>query len=136
MKKGRPKLQLQAMTDIRIQTAPFLLRGDKSYWSQIMFNLTENALKNNPAPGLRVEISASCLPGGIEVADNGRGIEAEALPFIFNRFFRADATGKVKGSGLGLAIVRHAVEAHGGTICPESQPGGRTSFRITLPPSA
>ncbi len=69
----------------------------------------------------------------LEVTDNGIGISAEALPFIFNRFFRADATGKVKGTGLGLSIVRHAVEVHGGTIRAKSQPGERTSFRITLP---
>ncbi len=118
---------------------PFTLHGDRFYWSQILFNLLENALKNNPAPGLRLEVSATRTAEGgalLEVADNGIGIAADALPFIFNRFFRADATGKVKGTGLGLSIVRHAVEVHGGNINAESQPGVRTSFRISLPPTA
>ncbi len=131
--------QQQAELSISITPAPFTLHGDRFYWSQILFNLMENALKNNPSPGLRLEVSATRTPEGgalLEVADNGVGISAEALPFIFNRFFRADSTGKVKGTGLGLSIVRHAIKAHGGSICAESQPGVRTSFRITLPPAA
>ncbi len=121
-----------------ISPLPFTLHGDRSYWVQILFNLMENALKNNPAPGLQLELRATQRANGsaqIEVADNGIGIEAKSLPFIFNRFFRADTTGKVRGTGLGLAIVRHAVEVHGGTICAESTPGVRTVFRICLPPN-
>ncbi len=131
--------QQAADLNIRIHPTPFLLHGDRSYWSQIFFNLMENALKNNPTPRLQVTVSATRTAEGgarLEVEDNGIGIDASALPFIFNRFFRADTTGKVKGTGLGLAIVRHAVEVHGGTICAESQPGARTVFRISLPPTA
>ncbi len=138
------RLRLESMVqrqqaELRIQLSPdpFMLHGDRSYWSQILFNLMENALKNNPSPGLRLDIRAERRPEGgslICVSDNGIGIAADALPYIFNRFFRADATGKVKGTGLGLAIVKHAVELHGGTISAESQPGTRTSFRISLPP--
>lgn len=114
---------------------PFLLCGDRFYWSQILFNLTENAIKNNPQGGVRVTIRARRSAEGctIEVEDNGIGIAAEALPFIFNRFYRADRTGRIKGTGLGLAIVRHAVEAHGGTVRAESTPNERTVFRISLP---
>ncbi len=130
--------QQQAELNLCISPSPFTLHGDRFYWSQILFNLMENALKNNPAPGLRLEVTARHLPDGsalVEVADNGIGISAEAMPFIFNRFFRADATGKVKGTGLGLSIVRHAVQLHGGSIRAESEPGVRTAFRITLPPT-
>jgi signal transduction histidine kinase len=84
-----------------------------------------------------VELSARVTANGnrqICVTDNGRGIAPEAIPFIFNRFYRADTTGKVKGTGLGLAIVKHAVEAHGGSITAESSPGKRTTFIISLPP--
>ncbi len=126
----------QARLTIRISPTPFLLHGDKFYWSQILFNLMENALKNNPAPGLQLEVSATRSDDGgsiITVSDNGIGIEAHAMPFIFNRFFRADSSGKVKGTGLGLSIVKHAVEVHGGSICAESTPGIKTSFRISLP---
>lgn len=114
---------------------PFLITGDRFYWSQILFNLLENALKNNPHAGLCVTVSLQRNAGGTQVciSDNGVGIEPEALPFIFNRFYRADRTGRIKGTGLGLAIVRHAAEAHGGTVKAESEPGVRTTFRITLP---
>ena len=126
-----------ATVDVEIVPAPFPLHGDSFYWSQVLFNLLENALKNNPAPGLQVKLQAGIGPDGaahIEVVDNGVGIAPEALPFIFNRFYRADKTGRVKGTGLGLAIVKHAVEAHGGSIQVESTPGKHTRFIITLPP--
>ena len=118
---------------------PFVLHGDKFYWSQVFFNLMENALKNNPAPGLHLLVRGRREPDGsarLVVEDNGVGIEADALPYIFNRFFRADKTGKIKGTGLGLSIAKHAVEAHGGRITAESLPGVRTAFIITLPPSS
>ena len=118
---------------------PFVMRGDSFYWSQILFNLLENALKNNPMPGLELTVSArrnedaSC---SVCVSDNGVGIEAKDLPYIFNRFYRADKTGRVKGTGLGLSIVKHAVEAHGGSIRAESSPGAGATFTITLPPTS
>ena len=99
----------------------------------------ENSLQNNPGPGLRVTVRARLAPDKariISVEDNGCGITPDALPYIFNRFYRADTTGKVKGTGLGLAIVKHAVEAHGGSISAESEAGIRTIFTITLPPAA
>ena len=126
----------QAEISLTLSPSPYPMRGDSFYWSQVLFNLLENALKNNPAPGLRVQLSASRDADGtshICVEDNGIGIVPEALPFIFNRFYRADKTGKIKGTGLGLAIVKHAVETHGGSIRAESTPGTRTAFIITLP---
>ena len=126
-----------AQLRLAISPQPYPMWGDSFYWSQVLFNLLENALKNNPEPGLQVELSARVTANGnrqICVTDNGRGIAPEAIPFIFNRFYRADTTGKVKGTGLGLAIVKHAVEAHGGSITAESAPGKRTTFIISLPP--
>lgn len=126
-----------AQLRLAISPQPYPMWGDSFYWSQVLFNLLENALKNNPEPGLQVELSARVTANGnrqICVTDNGRGIASEAIPFIFNRFYRADTTGKVKGTGLGLAIVKHAVEAHGGSITAESAPGKRTTFIISLPP--
>lgn len=126
-----------AQLRLAISPQPYPMWGDSFYWSQVLFNLLENALKNNPEPGLQVELSARVTANGnrqICVTDNGRGIASDAIPFIFNRFYRADTTGKVKGTGLGLAIVKHAVEAHGGSITAESSPGKRTTFIISLPP--
>ncbi len=119
-----------------VSPQPCMMEGDSFYWSQVLFNLLENALKNNPSPGLRVQLTAEPAADGclrICVEDNGIGISPNALPYIFNRFYRADQTGKVKGTGLGLAIVKHAVEAHGGSIRAESAPGVRTAFIITQP---
>ncbi|MBO5684803.1 MAG: hypothetical protein J6R92_07630 [Akkermansia sp.] len=126
----------QAEVTLALSPIPYPMQGDSFYWSQVLFNLLENALKNNPSPGLHVQISASRDADGtscICVEDNGIGISQEAIPFIFNRFYRADKTGKIKGTGLGLAIVKHAVETHGGSIRAESAPGVRTAFIITLP---
>lgn len=119
-----------------IEPCPFMMYGDEFYWSQILFNLLENAMKNNLAPGLRIRIGACVGAAGevvITVQDDGVGISPEALPYIFNRFYRADGSGKVKGTGLGLSIVKHAVELHGGSVTVESKPGDATLFRIKLP---
>lgn len=121
---------------VALHCKPLVLNGDKFYWSQIMFNLLDNALKNNAEPGLKLEVSSAVARDGallISVQDNGVGIEAEHLPYIFNRFYRADKTGKVKGTGLGLSIVRHAVEAHGGSISVSSTPLHCTVFTIRMP---
>ena len=129
----------QAQLVVHVSPQPFCMYGDRFYWAQILYNLLENALKNNPQAGLQLELRASVDAAGtaqILVQDNGVGISPEAMPYIFNRFYRADSTGKVKGTGLGLSIVKHAVEAHGGSISAESEPGVRTVFRIVLPAAA
>ncbi len=125
----------QATLRLDIVPQPFLMLGDKFYWSQILFNLMENALKNNPERPICLSVAAHREADGsmmICVEDDGVGIAAEALPFIFNRFYRADATGRIKGTGLGLSIVKHAVEAHGGSIRAESTPGVCTRFVIRV----
>lgn len=128
------KQKVHAVLDI--EPAPFMMQGDRLYWSQILFNLMSNALKYNPAPGLTLTVRARRAADEsvhITVQDNGVGIDAAALPFIFNRFYRSDKTGKVRGSGLGLSIVRHAVESHGGKISARSVPHDHTVFDIELP---
>jgi signal transduction histidine kinase len=114
------------------------LHGDRFYWTQILFNLIENALKQNPHPGLLVTIrtarSATALL--LEITDNGIGIPAADLPYIFKRFYRVEkhhSQNITKGTGLGLSIVKRAIEAHGGTITCHSAPGIQTTFHITLP---
>ncbi len=70
----------------------------------------------------------------MSVTDTGQGIAPEDLPHVFDRFYRDHAkTGGREGSGLGLAIVRQLVEAHGGQVGVESEPGKRTRFWFTLP---
>ncbi len=110
-----------------------LLSGDRFYWDQIFSNLIENALKENPRTGLRLNIRGrwtrhECV---ITITDDGVGIRAEDVPNVFKRFYRS--TQESKGSGLGLSIVRRAVELHGGTIELESHPGQSTTFTIRVP---
>ncbi len=103
---------------------------------RVLNNLIGNALRHTPSAGT-IQVQASSFEKGVmvEVYDNGEGISAEDLPYVFERFYRGDksrnpATG---GSGLGLAIVKGIVEAHGGQISVVSIPGQETRFRFTLP---
>jgi signal transduction histidine kinase len=128
----------QAEILILMPDEKLVVQGDRFYWTQVLFNLVENALKQNPHPGLRVEIG--CEAGAdhfrIWVADNGIGIPSADLPHIFRRFYRVEkhhSQQEIKGTGLGLSIVKRAVEAHGGTITVSSVPGRETKFLMTLP---
>jgi len=112
------------------------LTADKEKIEQVIVNLVSNALKYTPEDGhvdIRTdETSESVL---ISVDDSGIGISNEDLPFIFERFYRADksrnrATG---GSGIGLAIVKFLAEAHSGAVTVESKPGLGSKFTVTLP---
>ena len=114
-----------------------MLRGDRHYFDQILFNLVANSLKENPARGLEVNITLAQEGGEavIRVSDNGVGIPQADLPFVFKRFYRvARHHGQeVKGTGLGLSIVKRAVEAHHGSITLRSAPGIETVFTIRIP---
>jgi len=113
--------------------------GDRFYFDQILFNLVENALKQNQRKGLMITIRLSRNEEGgrlnLAVMDNGVGIPAADLSAIFNRFYRVEKhhSSATKGTGLGLSIVKRAVEAHGGKISVASQPGSSTCFSISLP---
>lgn len=114
------------------------LSGDRFYWEQIFFNLTENALKQNCDKTIEVQLAAKVIDGHLQftVRDTGKGIPAAHLPYIFNRFYRVEkhhSQNVVKGTGLGLAIVKHAVELQGGEISATSIPGEETIFTIELP---
>ncbi len=117
-----------------------VVNGDRFYWTQVLFNLVENALKQNPRKGLKVEIG--CEPAGdqirIWISDNGVGIPSADLPHIFRRFYRVEkhhSQEQIKGTGLGLSIVKRAIEAHHGNITVTSTPGRETKFLITVPTS-
>ncbi len=104
---------------------------------QVLRNLVVNALRHTP-PGGRIQISAEAAPSGfitLRVRDTGSGIAPEDLPYVFERFWRADRSRAREsgGAGLGLAIARHLVEAHGGRIGVESRPGQGATFWFTLP---
>lgn len=107
--------------------------------SQVLSNLLGNALRHTPAGG-RIKVSAEEVSDRgvtylqLSVADTGPGILQEDLPYVFDRFYRADRSRSrlTGGTGLGLAIVKQLVEAHGGRVWVESQPGHGATFRFTL----
>ncbi len=131
-----------AKIKLRMPPTGLTLVGDRFYWTQVLFNLVENSLKQNPRIPLKIEIGAKISSDGVPriwVSDNGVGIPSADLPFIFRRFYRVEkhhSQGEVKGTGLGLSIVRRAVEAHRGRIEVTSTPGQATRFEIHLPPDA
>jgi len=100
---------------------------------EVMVNLLTNALRHTPAGGA-VRIAAVSDPqrrrATVTVTDSGSGIRPEALPHVFERFYKSDGSG---GSGLGLTIAKSLVTAHGGEIEAESPPGAGTTLRFTLP---
>jgi signal transduction histidine kinase len=104
--------------------------------NQVLHNILENAVAHTPKGGaIRVAASEKGKWVEVSVADTGKGIPAEDLPHIFERFYRVDksrarATG---GSGLGLTIAKRLVEAHGGTITVQSKLGEGSRFSFTLP---
>lgn len=125
------KIQLQTAIEEQLPD----LNLDPVRMVQVLGNLVSNALRHTSAGGtitLGAEQQADRLQ--LSVADNGEGIPAEALPHIFDRFYRADpARPQDDGSsGLGLAIVKSIVSAHNGTIEVQSALGKGTTFRIGL----
>lgn len=107
--------------------------ADRERVIEVLANLVDNALKFTRPDGA-IHVSAEARGGEvwIAVADTGSGIAAEHVPHIFERFWKATPGGK-RGSGLGLFIVKGLVEAHGGRVWVNSEPGAGTTFTFTLP---
>jgi PAS domain S-box-containing protein len=116
------------------------MEGDPTRLQQVVWNLLTNAVKFTPEHGtVSVRLYASGSTAVIEVRDTGRGIEANVLPRLFNRFEQGDAGSKDRraGLGLGLALSRHLVEQHGGRIEARSDgPGKGATFTARLPLAA
>jgi two-component system, NtrC family, sensor histidine kinase KinB len=107
---------------------------DASRLGSALGNLLDNALTYTDRGGkITVGARANGDTVTLSVADTGVGIAPEALPHVFEKFFRVPGQSKGVGTGLGLAIVQEIVAAHGGTITCESAPGKGTIFRMTLP---
>lgn len=127
--------------EISLEFAPFaevcLLVGDPERIRQVVWNLLSNAVKFTDSRGsIRVTIAQQASNISLVVADTGRGIESDLLPFVFDRFRQGDAstTRRFGGLGLGLALVRHIVELHGGSVAAESAgPAKGAVFTVTLP---
>jgi len=123
--------------ETRFDPAVPVMTGAPARLQQVVWNLLMNAVKFTPAGG-RVQVTLRPWGEGVEilVVDDGEGISAEALPYIFDRFRQEDSstTRRYGGLGLGLALVRHLVELHGGTVHAQSA-GKRqgATFTVRLP---
>jgi heavy metal sensor kinase len=125
------QVQVRCVTSEQVE-----VNGDRMRLQQVIVNLLDNAIKYSPAGG---EIVLSTRDSGreavLEVDDSGPGIPEDALPHIFDRFFRADSvrTHSVNGTGLGLSIVHSICLAHGGAVQAENRPGGGCRITVSLP---
>lgn len=123
-----------AEVELLVHSKPVTVEGDTVRLAQVIRNLLANALKFTPAGG-RVEVTVE--PGRGEarlvVADNGRGIRAEDLPYVFERFWRSESARGTSGSGIGLAVVDELVRAHGGRVEVASEGGEGSVFTVFLP---
>ena len=111
--------------------------GDAGRLQQVVWNLVSNAIKFTPEGGrIIIKLERVDSYARIQVKDTGKGIDAEFLPYVFDRFSQAqsDSTRQYGGLGLGLAIVRHLTELHGGTVAVSSPGEGQgATFSVKLP---
>jgi heavy metal sensor kinase len=110
--------------------------GDASWLERVVLNLLDNALKFTPKGGhIQMSVASENRYAALRVEDTGMGILPEAVPHIFDRFYRAEPSRSkgAPGVGLGLALARWIVEKHRGRIAVESQPGQGTRFTVFLP---
>ena len=115
------------------------LQGDASWIERVVLNLIDNAIKfTRPGGHVGINVSTNGADAIFEVADEGIGIPPEAVPHIFERFYRADPSraNRADGAGLGLSLVKWAVDQHHGTIHVESVPENGTRFVVKIPLSA
>ena len=112
------------------------MEGDRARIKQVVVNLLDNAIKYTPQGGAVIlSVEAQDLKARLEVADNGIGIPPEALPRVFDRFFRVDKARSREqgGAGLGLSIVQSICAAHHGRVEATSAPGQGSKFRVEFP---
>ncbi len=135
---GMEPLAMAKNVGIQVKIPQYLpcVRMDEERILQALRNLIGNAVKFTPGGG-HVTVSAQPRETGVSVsvADTGPGIPKEDLNAIFDKFRQATITGynKIKGTGLGLAIVKHIINAHGGKVWVESEPGHGSTFIFLLP---
>jgi signal transduction histidine kinase len=132
------RLSLDVSSGVADNGAAHSLRLDPLRVEQILNNLLSNALRHTPQGGkVTVRLDSDEHRARLSVRDSGPGIPPEALPAVFERFFRADRSRSRSegGTGLGLAIARQLAEAHGGSLNAANHPEGGAEFCLTLPGS-
>jgi two-component system, OmpR family, sensor histidine kinase MprB len=116
---------VQFTTDLQ----PCLVKGSPQRLDRALSNLLDNAAKWSPKDK---PVEVTVRDGELTVADHGPGFDIEDLPFVFDRFYRADSARRMPGSGLGLAIVRQVCEAHGASVTAENANGGGARLRVSF----
>ena len=126
--------RLEEDINLSYQLAPTRFRGDAELLDNVWDNLLTNAIKYNK-PGGSIEIILQSDDTGITVTfkDSGQGIPEDALPQLFDRFYRVDAARKKDSTGLGLSIVHQIVTLHHGTIRVNSRMGTGSEFILAFP---
>ncbi len=112
------------------------VEGDQTRLKQVVVNLLDNAIKYTPRGGsVSIQVFSFGTKATLEIQDNGEGIPQDALPHVFDRFYRADKvrSREAGGAGLGLSIVRSIVLAHGGTVELQSTEGKGATCKVELP---
>lgn len=108
--------------------------ADALLFSRAVSNLVENALRFAPDGGrIEITLTTDAAQARVSVHDNGPGIDAEHLPRIFDRFYRADSSRSSQGSGLGLALVKSIMDLHGGSAKAQSEAGHGTTVTLSFP---
>ena len=112
------------------------VEGDPSRLKQVVVNLLDNAIKYTPNNGrISLDVQVDHANAILSVSDNGIGIPENALPHLFERFYRADEVRSraIEGTGLGLSIIESICIAHDGNIMVENLLSGGCRFTVTLP---
>lgn len=125
-----------AQVEIKKNIEELIVMADGGLLELAFTNLLENAAKYSEAPAkITITVNKEEEDAVVEIGDKGRGIPADDLPYIFERFYRVDKTHsrRLGGAGLGLSIVKTIITKHDGTITAASELGKGTTFRIVLP---
>jgi len=133
----RPRALARDVTLVNSVPGSLVALADNDRMRQVISNLVDNAIKYG-RPGGRTTVEGRVLPEGtieVTVVDDGPGIPKDAQERIFERFYRVDKARSREqgGTGLGLAIVKHVIQAHGGEVRLESEPGAGSRFIFSLP---
>jgi signal transduction histidine kinase len=110
------------------------VRGDRKKLMQAIGNILSNAYKYSPGGGaVAVRLIGEAGRVGIRVTDHGIGMTPEQAARVYERFYRADASGNIPGTGLGMSIVKEIMQLHGGSVAFESRFGIGTTVTLWLP---
>jgi signal transduction histidine kinase len=122
-----------------VPAADLITRVDPQWLELVLINLLDNAIKyTSPGGTISIHTMATSSVVFIEITDSGQGIPADAIPHIFDRFYRADPSRsrQIGGAGLGLSFAKWIVEEHGGSIHVDSELDHGSTFTVRLPRAA